>query len=207
MSTKAKKRLTIHQRKNNGAKIYFMKTIFILFASILVEFVTAQENPWTPKGENPWKQNPNNEFVIVQENDTLPTRREMVVVENDSIQKEEVISLENASTEKQLLQKAGVEAEHAYDSNGDFGAGFGFGLLFNFFGVIPDMIYVANTSKKETAAIKKIERDSRFNSVNQEKLDKKVRSKIKTKKAASTIIGTVIGSVVQIGVGIIILTL
>ena len=205
MSTKAKKQLSIHPQNNNGAKVNFMKTICILYALVLFEFVYAQENPWVPKGENPWASNPKNEFVLVEEKDTLPKLSEITLVENDSTKITKEVPLENVSTEKELLIDAGNVAFSSYNSAGDFGAGFTFGLFFNFIGIVPDVVYITSNSKKEKKAIQSIEEDSRYDSLNNEKLTKKVRSKIKSKKAIATLSGTLVGGIVQVGLGVIII--
>jgi hypothetical protein len=176
-----------------------MKALLIV---VLVSsgFCFGQENPWTPKGENPWKGYPQQETKPIE---TIDSSR---LVEADVDSTTLPVKLKEASlSEEQVYAKAENRANEVYKSGGDFAFGFLTGVCFNLFGVVPDLIYIAPNFKSEKRAVEKVVKEVQHEDCDKEKLEKKVKNKLKTKKALSTIGGTLTGAATQIGIALVII--
>lgn len=170
--------------------------IFVLLCSA---FCFAQENPWSPKGENPWKAYPQQEKKPTEAIDSS----RLVEAKVDSITLPVMPKQENLS-EEQICVKAENRAVEVYKSGGNFAFGFVTGLCFNLFGIAPDLIYIAPNFNKEKRAVEQAMKEVKNENCDKKKVEKKVKNRIKTKKAVSTIGGTLTGAATQLGIVLVI---
>lgn len=196
-----------------------IRAIIILMG--LLPFIGHAQNPWLPKGENPWMNYPGNNLPVVSEKEsthvitdslkehdqTLPFIK---AVDTNDVGYSAVVISEPSQPlvvldEAMALEAAGDEAMDLYPANGDFGFGFSMGLLFNVFAIpTADVIYMAPDSKNEKKTFERVVNNPEYANADKEKLTKKVKTKIKGRKIGMTIAGSLVGSLTQ---GLIILVI
>jgi len=214
MSTKAKNLLINNSQTELQKKA--MKAVTFFSILIIGWSCSAQENPWLPQGENPWKAFPENQTEIAIVKDSTVENSDTVFVQSDNSESSKIsdsvmVDMYESDTNifysnEVLIDKSKVAAFDDYKSAKDFAFGFAMGLFFNLPSlIIIDPIYISVNSKKEKETMKKIEKDSRYAPVDDEVLHKKVKSQVKSKKALSTMGGTIVGSLAQIGIFVVLL--
>ncbi len=182
--------LTSPKQKPQFAKRINMKKGFlsIVFLSFSFYSAFAQENPWLPKGENPWghyekteKSSSHNE----PKKESQPTDQSVKTTDN--------LSLDTlAKSENELYQKAVTESSTAYKSRNEFILGCAFGIIFPT-GIIPSLTVVATNNKQEKRLVKEIESQPEYQKLDDKKLNKKLKNSIKTKKFKASMGGVAVG--------------
>lgn len=170
-----------------------MKVLFIIL--FLSSAAFAQENPWENKGkENPW----GNQTKEVEKKDSVQTTALKPNKDSVSVTVVQFDMNQPVKNEQQLIEAAQEQVSSEYSSSGDFAVGFTTGFLLNVFALTPDVVYVLVDNKQEKALQSKIDSDSTYSSVDDEKLRSKTRKTVKSKKFFATIGGAAVGSLVQI---------
>lgn len=177
-----------------------MRSLIYLILMLISIPVFSQENPWTPKGENPWAayepcpENQTAEQVLIVSLDSseLESTREQKMSEADfKFQKDELA--------QDVLAK--------YRNRIDFGVGFGIGIAFGITGIIGDGIYAATTSKKEQKVVEEILSDSTYQAIPDKTLKKETKKTIKSRKFKKAVGGTMLAVLTRMTVfGAILLT-
>jgi len=182
--------LTSPKQKHQSVNRINMKKGFLSIVIISLSFLSsfAQENPWLPKGENPWGEYEKTEKSTVE---NQPKK------ENQPIDKpsktDENLSLDTLpKSENQLYQQAVTDVSTAYKSRKEFILGCAFGIIFAT-GVIPSLLVVAANNKQEKQLVKEIESRPEYQPLNDGKLNKKLKKSIKGKKFAATMGGVAVG--------------
>lgn len=193
-------------------KTFILSFIFLSFCAV---FVNAQENPWLPKGENPWGVYQKKTEKVVTENNSST---ELEVNEN-TLQEEEIVRENNSTatadtannlyqkkefvaddlTERELWIEAGKEAYNEYHSGSDFLIGFSFGMVLPT-GIVAAATYSTTKNKNEKRVTEKIINDPTYEIVDDRDLKRKVRNSIKGKKLLSAVGGALVGVATKVGV-------
>jgi hypothetical protein len=172
-------------------------SFMILFAVIPV---FSQENPWTPKGENPW-----GAYENKSENQTAE-QVELVVIDTTHLEKTSEQKMSDADY-NQLMNELEADVILKYNHKKDFGAGFAIGIVFGFSGVVGDGIYAITDSKREKKVVEEILSDSTYQSIPEKTLKRESKKTMKSKKFKKAVGGTVVAVLVRMTVfGAIILT-
>lgn len=186
-----------------------MKTLIVLFV-MMTGFIFSQENPWLPKGTNPWIQYEtssieNNEREI---QDTLQDINSNDLSENvDTIMtllpqtKVEPIDVtEKHKSDSELCANIQSEADSLYYHKGDFVAGFVIGLVFGIYGLAGDGIYSATWNKKEKQILETFQTDSTYQTLTHKQIKKHVKKSTGDKKFRKAAKGTIVAVAIRIGI-------
>jgi hypothetical protein len=177
-----------------------MRSLIYLILLMVSIPVFSQENPWTPKGENPW--------VAYENNSANQTAEQVVIVIIDTVQLEETSEQKMSEADyNQLMNDLKADVIVKYQNGKDFGVGFGIGIVFGFTGIVGDGIYALTNSKREKKVVEEILIDSTYQVIPDEVLTKETKKTMRGKKIAKAIGGTMVAVLVRITVfGAIILT-
>jgi translation elongation factor EF-1beta len=182
---------------------------YLVFLLLLASNALTQENPWLPKGENPWghyentkkTENPSPETETKNQNqpvvDTVKTETILTKNENqpivDSIKILEIEIVDSVQkSENELYSEAGMVAQDAYISSDDFMLGYLFGVV-TATGLIPSLLCVYTDNKQEKQLVKEIESRPRYEKLDNKKLNRQIKNKVKNKKLKSTLVGALAG--------------
>jgi hypothetical protein len=170
-----------------------MKATIFLFLMLAWAMVFSQENPWTPKGENPWTA-----YETKSENQATHGQE---TVHADSTQVAETSEQKLSEVEyDQLLEELEADVLLKYQNKKDFGAGFGIGIFLGIAGIVGDGIYAASNSKREKKVVKEILSDSTYQAIPDKALTKETKKTMKNKKFAKAVAGTIVAVLVRTGV-------
>ncbi len=177
-----------------------MRGLIYLVLMLISMTVFSQENPWTPKGENPWS--------AYENNSQNQTAEQVVVITIDSAQLEKTSEQKLSDADhKILLNELETDVLEKYENRNDFGAGFGIGIVFGFAGIIGDGLYTATNSKREKKVVEEILIDSTYQAIPEKTLTKETKKTMKNKKFKKAVGGTMVAVLLRMTVfGAIILT-
>jgi hypothetical protein len=184
------------------------RAIFV-FLNLISMFVFAQENPWTPKGENPWAAYENkskNQTAVDSANVEIDSSEIKVTIvevnfEIDSSQIKETSEQKLSAIEyDMLLEDLEDDVVKRYKNKSNFGAGFAIGIILGIPGIIGDGIYAATNSKREKKIVEEVLRDSTYQAIPDKALKKETKKTMKNKKFAKAVAGTIVAVLIRAGI-------
>ncbi|MCC7452715.1 MAG: hypothetical protein IT222_01005 [Crocinitomix sp.] len=121
-----------------------MKKGFLIIVIISSSFFStfAQENPWLPKGENPWGEYEKTEKSTVEnepKKENQPNEEQLKT--NEHLGSDSLVKLENS-----LYEEAATASSTAYKCRKEFILGCAFGIIFPT-GIVPCAITGATNNK------------------------------------------------------------